>query len=130
MWAGLRIKSRVSPLVLEWRRVVHEHAAYEIRGNGTIAPLTNPTPESAILARVVDPQAGRWPPEAAAAVLSLALPENDRDAMNALAAKSTAGTLTPDEELTLESYRQVCRRIDLLQARAHASLAQAGRIST
>ena len=89
-----------------------------------VAPVVNSSLESAILNRIVEPQQGRWPPEAAQAVLSLALSPEDREKMNGLAQKSAAGKLTTDEELEIESYRQVCRLVDLLKARARVSLAQ------
>lgn len=80
--------------------------------------------ESAVLSRIVDPQRGSWPPEAAQAILSLTMPSNDRQKMDLLASKAANGTLTPDEELEIEGYRQVCRLLDLLKARARASLTQ------
>ena len=55
-------------------------------------------------------------------ILSLTLSSADRDRMNELAAKSRDGSLTADEELEIESYRQACRLLDLLKARARVSL--------
>jgi hypothetical protein len=78
--------------------------------------------EATILNRVVDPQQGGWPAEAAKAVLTLSLPAEDRERMNELAEKSSAGTLNPDEELQIEGYIHVCRLLDLLKARARVSL--------
>jgi hypothetical protein len=78
--------------------------------------------ESSILARVVDPARGDWPPAAAEAILSLSLAAVDKQRMNELAGKASAGTLSPDEELEIESYRQIGRILELLKARARASL--------
>ena|SRR5947209_863079 len=80
--------------------------------------------ESAILNRIIDPQQGRWPPEAARAILTLSLAPEDRERMNELAAKAVAGSLSIDEELEIEGYRHICRTLDLLKARARVSLAQ------
>lgn len=80
--------------------------------------------ESAVLSRIVNPQQGGWSPEAARAILTLALPDVDREKMNRLAAKAADGLLTTDEELEVEGYCQVCRLLDLLKARARVSLGQ------
>jgi hypothetical protein len=80
--------------------------------------------EASVLSRFVDPQQGGWPREAAQAVLTLSLPNEDRQRMNELAEKAAAGTLSPAEEVQIEGYMHVCRLIDLLKARARASLSQ------
>ena len=81
--------------------------------------------EVAILSRAISPESGNWAPDVARAVLSIGLTSSDRSRMNELAAGAREGSLTPDEELEIESYRQVCRLIECLKARAHASLDQA-----
>ena len=78
--------------------------------------------EAAILGRVVDLHQPAWPPEAARALLNLSLPDADRERMNELADKASLGTLATDEELEIEGYRHVCRFLDLVKARARASL--------
>jgi hypothetical protein len=80
--------------------------------------------EAQVLNRVVAPEKGSWPQEAAQAVLTLALSGEDRQRMNELAEKASAGTLSSDEELQIEGYMHVCRLIDLLKARARTSLSQ------
>ena len=49
--------------------------------------------------------------------------------MNELAAKSRDGTLGADEQLEIESYRQACRLLDLMKAKARLSLKKAGEIT-
>jgi hypothetical protein len=78
--------------------------------------------ESSILSRVIDPARADWSPAAAEAILALTIAPEDKQRMNELAGKARAGTLSPDEELEIESYRQIGRILDLLKARARASL--------
>ena len=59
-------------------------------------------------------------------ILSLTLSASDRDRMNELAARARDGSLGADELLEIESYRQACRLLDLMKARARLSLKQAG----
>jgi len=46
--------------------------------------------------------------------------------MNELAAKASDGALGADEQLEIESYRQACRLLDLMKAKARLSLKQTG----
>jgi uncharacterized protein YnzC (UPF0291/DUF896 family) len=46
--------------------------------------------------------------------------------MNELASKSREGSLSADEQLEIESYRQACRLLDLMKAKARLSLKNAG----
>ena len=81
--------------------------------------------EASILGRVIDPDSGTWAPGVARGILSLTLSSPDRDRMNELAAKSRDGALG-DEQLEIESYRQACRLLDLMKAKARLSLKNAG----
>lgn len=81
--------------------------------------------EAGILGRAIAPESGAWSPSIAQGILSLALSPTDRERMNELAAKSSAGTLNTDEQLEIESYRQACRLLDLMKAKARLSLKQA-----
>jgi hypothetical protein len=82
--------------------------------------------EASILSRAIDPDSGGWSPGVAHGILSLALSLTDRDRMNELAAKSQDGALGADEQLEIESYRQACRLLDLMKAKARVSLKKAG----
>jgi uncharacterized protein YnzC (UPF0291/DUF896 family) len=46
--------------------------------------------------------------------------------MNELAAKAREGSLGADEQLEIESYRQACRLLDLMKAKARLSLKKTG----
>ena len=46
--------------------------------------------------------------------------------MSELAAKARDGSLGVDEQLEIESYRQACRLLDLMKAKARLSLKKAG----
>ena len=59
-------------------------------------------------------------------ILSLTLSPADRERMNELAAKARDGSLGADEQLEIESYRQACRLLDLMKAKARVSLKNAG----
>ena len=82
--------------------------------------------EASILSRAIDPDGGTWTPAVAQGILSLALSAPDRERMNELAARSRDGSLGADEQLEIESYRQACRLLDLMKAKARVSLKQAG----
>jgi len=82
--------------------------------------------EASILSRAIDPDSGGWAPSVAQGILALTLSPPDRERMNELAAKSREGSLGSDEQLEIESYRQACRLLDLMKAKARLSLKQAG----
>lgn len=82
--------------------------------------------EASILSRAIDPDSGTWAPSVAQGILSLTLSPPDRERMNELAVKSREGSLNADEQHEIESYRQACRLLDLMKAKARLSLTKAG----
>lgn len=84
------------------------------------------TDEASILSRAIDADSGNWAASVARGILSLTLSSPDRDRMNELVAKAREGSLGADEQLEIESYRQACRLLDLMKAKARLSLKQAG----
>ena len=80
--------------------------------------------EFTILSRAIRPDAGDWPVEIANAIMSISLSESDRARMNKLARQVTAGELSPDEEIEIESYREATRLLELLKAKARVSLSR------
>jgi hypothetical protein len=82
--------------------------------------------EASILSRAIAPGSGVWTPSVAQGILSLTLSSPDRERMNELAAKAREGSLGADEQLEIESYRQACRLLDLMKAKARLSLKNAG----
>lgn len=78
--------------------------------------------EAAMLSRVIGPEHGNWPRQAAETILRFAFPARDVKRMNVLAAKARDGDLTSDEQSELESYMRVGRFLELIKAKARLSL--------
>jgi hypothetical protein len=84
-----------------------------------------PHTEAELLRRVVDPQRAGWSAEAAKSILALGFSEADQSRATALAEKANAGTMTPEEQREMESYRWVGRFLELVKSRARLSLKSA-----
>jgi hypothetical protein len=82
---------------------------------------TNPS-ETAIWARVMEPEKNNLSPEAARAILQLNFSDRDRARMNELAGKNRAGLLSEPERQELESYVKVGDALSLLHLKARKSL--------
>jgi hypothetical protein len=80
------------------------------------------TSELAILSRVIRPDRGDLPPQAAEAILRFDFDPQDRARMHELAQKNQTSDLSEDEQITLESYRHVGRFLDLMRSKARLSL--------
>jgi hypothetical protein len=80
------------------------------------------TIESAILTRVVLPDAATLTPGVAQSVLSMEFTAADRRRMNELSEKAQEGTLTNDEQTELDSYERVGHFLSLLKSKARRSL--------
>jgi hypothetical protein len=80
------------------------------------------TTETAILSRVIEPEAPTMSDDAARSLLALDFAAADRDRMNHLAAKARAGTLTTAENEELDNYIQVGHLLALLKSKARRSL--------
>ena len=80
--------------------------------------------ETAILARVIDPEMANLAPQAAQSILALDFRETDRDRMNQLAAKAREDHLAKEEEQELDNYLLVGHLLDLLHSKARVSLEQ------
>lgn len=87
---------------------------------------TTPDFGADILARVINPEQGGLPAQAARAILDLKLPPRDRDRVNELAAKAREGTLSSDERTELDEYERIAAMLELMQSKARLSLKQAG----
>ena len=81
-----------------------------------------PLTETAILSRVIQPERGDLPSEAAEAILRFDFDPADRARMHELAEKNQAGELTAEEQGQLENYRHVGRLLDLMRSKARLSL--------
>jgi len=78
--------------------------------------------EAAIWHRTIQPELGNFSPEAAKALLALALAPRDRQRVNDLSAKARSGDLTQEETSELDQYLNVGRALELLKAKARLSL--------
>ena len=78
--------------------------------------------EAEILRRVIRPEVGDLPPEAAKALVGLGFAESDHVCMAELSAKAQDGTLTSAEQDQLDSYINVSHLIAFIQSKARASL--------
>jgi len=82
--------------------------------------------ESDILAQVVSPESGSIPPESARSLLELRFSEHATRRMDELADKNRRGILSDVERTEMERYMRVGNFLNLMQAKARVSLADAG----
>ena len=82
--------------------------------------------EAAILTRVIAPEAGGFPEEAARQILNLGFTEADHARMGELSSRARIGALTPGERDELEGFINVSHLIALLQSKARMSLRKQG----
>jgi hypothetical protein len=84
----------------------------------TVAPATT---EAAIWERVIHPE-GQMTRETARHILQLGFSEAEQRRMKELAARNRAGTLTPEEEASLDNFCRVGSMLSILQSRARRVL--------
>jgi hypothetical protein len=80
--------------------------------------------EIAIWERVIHPDRGDLPADAARFFLNLSFEQNDLDRIHELAAKNQAGALAGGEAEALRNYRQIGLQIDLLRSKARLTMQQ------
>jgi hypothetical protein len=80
--------------------------------------------ETAILARLIEPERSGLAPEAARYILTLDFKGSDLQRMNELAEKARDGALSPGDEREIENYRHVGHLLALLRSKARVSLRQ------
>ena len=90
----------------------------------TEAHVEGANTETAILARLIEPERAGLAPEAARYILTLEFKDSDRERMNELAEKARDGALSTEEERELENYRHVGHLLALLRSKARVSLRQ------
>jgi hypothetical protein len=76
---------------------------------------------AAIWERVVHFQE-KLSPVAARALLKVRFSRQDLEQMNTLAAKARAGTLTPEEQIDLDTYERLGSLLDILHSKARMAL--------
>jgi len=84
--------------------------------------MTSPITPTEILDEVIQPIEPSFAPDFARVVLKLQLSEAAQQRIRDLLQRNNAGTLQTAEKAALENYLLVGQFIDLLQARARASL--------
>ena len=83
----------------------------------------SPTTEGDILERIIAGREADLSDEAARSLLTLRFPAADTRRIQALLRKNNAGRITIKERATLEKYLRVGQFLDLVHAKAKASLA-------
>jgi hypothetical protein len=78
--------------------------------------------DAIILSRLVKGNKVGLSPEAARALLQLEFGKEDRDRLHFLSVKAQEGSLLPDEQDEIESYRRVGYFLDLLRSKARLAL--------
>jgi hypothetical protein len=81
--------------------------------------------DAEILTAVVAPQAATLAPQVAETLLGWRFNDAETERMPALAEKNRRDALTPDEQEELASFVRVGEFLNLVHAKAHASLAAA-----
>lgn len=82
--------------------------------------------EAAILARVIEADETEITPDVARYLLSMQLPDADRDRVDELSARARAGSLTGAEESELDSYLHIGSLLGVMQSRARKLLKKTG----
>ena len=88
--------------------------------------LVQPNSEAAILSRIIETDESEITPDVARYLLSMQLPEADRDRVNQLSARARAGALTSAEETELDSYLHIGSLLGVMQSRARRFLRNMG----
>lgn len=82
--------------------------------------------DAAVFGRLVKPDRGDFSPDTAREILSLHFDDRDVERMSELSLKAQDGTLTPDEQAEIESYRRAGYLLGVLWSKARLSLKRAG----
>ena len=107
--------------ISEWLRLGSDLGAW----HGRAMPSLVASQESVILGRVLRPERGDLPRETAEWLLAVDLDPSDHTRLTALYEKAQEGTLTEAEDAELEDYGDVGRLLEMLKAKASASLRKA-----
>ncbi len=82
--------------------------------------------DNAILARLVNPQDGRFSAAAAGELLAITFRQEDVDRMNELAESARDGPLTADHRVEMESYNRIAHFLALVHSKARLTLKSYG----
>ena len=95
-------------------------------GHFPLMPTAVASKEGVILGRVLRPERGDLPRETARWLLDVDFDPADRERISMLYEKAREGTLSTEEDAELEDYGDVGRLLELLKAKAKASLRTSG----
>ena len=87
---------------------------------GSITTMVNT--EVAILNRLFQADRGQLPTTAAKALLKINFTDSDRQKMRELSLKAREGSLTPQEQIEIDSYEVVGHLLGLLHSKAQRSM--------
>ena len=82
--------------------------------------------EAVILARIIEADESEVTPDVARYLLSMQLPQADRNRVDELSAKARAGSLSAAEEAELDSYLHIGSLLGVMQSRARKLLKTTG----
>ncbi len=85
--------------------------------------------EAAILARVIEADEFEITPDVARYLLSMQLPDADRNRVDELSAKARAGSLTENEAAELDSYLHIGSLLGVMQSRARRLRTKSGSVA-
>ena len=91
--------------------------------------VLTPNTEAAILARIIEADATGITPDVARYLLSMQLPDADRDRVDELSAKARSGSLTDAEAAELDSYLHIGSLLGVMQSRARRLLRKTGHVT-
>lgn len=84
------------------------------------------TTDAAVFGRLIKPDRSDFSPQTAREILSLQFDDKDKERMLQLSRKAQDGTLTPEEQAEIESYRRAGYMLGVLWSKARLSLKHAG----
>jgi hypothetical protein len=83
---------------------------------------TDATSETAIFERIVLPSEPGLSEQAAKSILAISFGADDRDRLKVLAEKARYGTLTPEEQLSIDNYEGIGHYLAILQSKARLAI--------
>src|SRR5665213_1037522 len=86
--------------------------------------------EAAILARVIEADETEITPDVARYLLSMQLPDADRDRVDELSARARVGLLTDAEVAEIDSYLHIGSLLGVMQSRARRLLKKSGNVAS
>jgi hypothetical protein len=83
---------------------------------------SHPVTEADILKDIIGPDRSELNPEAAKSILALGFSRTSKSRIRSLLRANNGGSISPEERMELEKFLRVGQLVDLLQAKARASI--------